>query len=461
MVEIEDNYSEREAKPGRDLTKGSLLRNVLALGWPIIVSSSITSLGPTIDMIWVGKLGVAAVAGVGVASMLVMLLDMFKMGLDMGSRAMVARFFGARDYNGANSAAMQGFFITIGFAAIVGTLGFILAEPVLKVMGLSPEVIEQGTPYLRIQFIGILTLGLVRQNEGIMQSSGDAVSPMKIVFLYRLFHLVLCPFLVFGWWIFPRLETAGAAYSNLISACLGAAMGLWILVKGHTRITLHFSNFRPNPNLIWRIIKIGIPASVTGVERTFGQTLLMWFVIPFGTVPVAAHSLMQRIDQFLFMPGGGLGRAAGVIAAQNLGADQPERAEKSSWIGVGFFTVIMSIASLVVWFWGRNIVTIFNNESQVVEVTSTFLRIEIVSYMVFGLAMVLQQCLTSIGDTVPTMLTVLLSIWGVQVPLAYLLSRYTSLGVYGTRWGIVIATVVRAVTYAIYFRLGRWKRKRV
>jgi len=461
MVESESISPERETKPGRDLTKGSIFGNVLSLGWPIIVSSSLTSLGPTIDLIWVGKLGVAAVAGVGVASMLVSLLDMFKMGLDLGSRAMVARFFGAGDYHEANGVALQGYFITIAFAAIVGTIGFILAELILKIVGLPPDVIAQGAPYLRIQFIGILILGLVRQNEGIMQSSGDTVNPMKIAFFYRFFHIVLCPFLVFGWWMFPRLETVGAAYSNLISACLGAAVGLWILTSGRTRITLNFKNFRPNPNLIWRIVRIGVPASVTGIERNFGQILLTWFVVPFGTVAVAAHSLMQRIDQFLHMPGGGLGQAAGVIAAQNLGAGQPERAEKSGWISAGFFTVIMSVASLAIWFWGRNIIGIFNNEPHLVEVANAFLRIEIVSYMVFGMAQVLQMCLTSVGDTVPTMLTVLLSTWGVQVPLAFLLSRFTSLGVYGTRWGIVSATVVRAATYSMYFRSGRWKRKKV
>ncbi|MFC1909445.1 MATE family efflux transporter [Chloroflexota bacterium] len=460
-MESESISPERGTKPRRDLTKGSIFVNVLSLGWPIIVGSGLTSLGPTVDLIWVGKLGVAAVAGVGVASMLVMLLDAFKMGLDMGSRAMVARLFGAGDYHGANDVALQGYFITIAFAAIVGTIGFILAEPILRIVGLPPDVVTQGVPYLRIQFIGILTLGLVRQNEGTMQSSGDSVNPMKIVFFYRLLHIVLCPFLVFGWWIFPRLETVGAAYSNLISTCLGGALGLWILITGRTRITLNFRNFRPNPDLIWRIVRIGIPASVTGIERNFGQVLLTWFVVPFGTVAVAAHSLMQRIDQFLYMPGGGLGRAAGVIAAQNLGAGQPERAEKSGWISAGLFTGIMSVASLVIWFWGKNIVGIFNNEPHLVEVTNTFLRIEIVSYMVFGLAQVLQLCLTSVGDTVPTMLTVLLSIWGVQVPLAFLLSRYTSLGVYGTRWGIVSATVVRAATYSIYFRSGRWKRKKV
>jgi Na+-driven multidrug efflux pump len=121
----------------------------------------------------------------------------------------------------------------------------------------------------------------------------------------------------------------------------------------------------------------------------------------------------------------------------------------------------MVIASLVVWFWGKNVVSIFNNEPDVLEVGKIFLRIQIVTYMFSGGAVVLQQCLNGVGDTLMTMLVVLLGIFGVQVPLAFFLSQHTSLGVYGTYWAVVIGTVVQAIAYSTYFRSGKWKRKKV
>ena len=412
-------------------------------------------------MIWVGKLGSASVAGVGVAGMLVQLLDSLKMGLDMGTRAMIARLVGTGDSRGANHVALQGYVITIGFAAIVGTLGVILAGPILRMMGLTPEVVAQGAPYLRIQFVGILTMGLVRQNEGTMQASGDTLNPMRVAIIYRVFHIALSPFLIFGWWVFPRLETSGAAYTGIISACLGAALGLWFLLSGRTRLRLRFREFHPDASVIWRIVKIGLPASVTGMQRQFGQVILTWFVVPFGTVAVAAHSLVQRIDQFINIGGQGFGQASGVLAAQNLGAGQPGRAEKSGWLGATLCTAVMVAATPVLWFWGRDIIRVFNNEPALVEVSYAFIRIQLVSYLVFGYAIALQQCLNILGDTVPAMSVVLLSIFGVQVPLAFLLSQHTGLGVYGTRWAIVIGSVVMAGGYALYFRMGRWKRKRL
>jgi putative MATE family efflux protein len=461
MTENAGIFSKIGAPSGRDWTKGSIFRNLLSLSWPLIISNVLTSTGPIIDMIWVGKLGSAAVAGVAVAYLLVTLLDALKMGLDMGTRAMIAYFVGAGDNRSANHVALQGYVVTIGFAAIVGTLGAILAEPILRMMGLTPEAVSQGAPYLRIQFIGIITMGLVWQNQGTMQFSGDTIGPMKIALVYRIFHIVLCPFLVFGWWIFPRLGTSGAAYTGIISASLGGSLGLWFLLSGRTRLRLNFKEFRPDAKMIWRIVKIGVPASVTGIERSFGQLILTWFIVPFGTIATAAHALVLQVTQLINISGSGLGQASAVLAGQNRGAIKLERAEKSGWLGVGLFTVLLVISSLVVWFWGQNIISIFNNESDVLGVGKAFLRIQIVTFLFSGCALVLQQCLNGVGDTLTTMLITLLGLFVVQLPLAFFLSQHTSLGVYGTYWAIAISTIVMASSYATYFRLGLWKRKRL
>jgi putative MATE family efflux protein len=447
--------------PRRDWTKGNLFRNLASLSWPIIISSALNSIGTTIDMIWVGRLGASSVAGVGVAGMLVALLDAFKMGLDMGTRAMIARSIGAGDMKGANRVALQGYVVTIAFAATVGTLGFILAGSILRVMGLADDVVTQSTPYLRIQFIGILTMGLVRQNEGTMQSSGDTVNPMKVAVAYRIFHIILCPFLVFGWWIFPRLGVSGAAITGIISASLGAMLGLWVLVTGRTRLMLQFRGFHPDFKLIWRVIRVGVPASVTGMERTFGQLVMTGFVVPFGTLAVAAHSLTQQIDQFINIVGSGVGQASGILTGQNLGAGKPERAEKCGWLGILIFTSVMAIGSLALWFWGGNIIGIFTKDPGVLAIGILFVRIQIITYLFLGCSAVLQQCLNGVGDTIPAMIVVLISTFTIQVPLAYLLSQHTSVGVYGTRWSIAIGTVFMAIVYVTYFRIGRWKRRKV
>ena len=119
----------------------------------------------------------------------------------------------------------------------------------------------------------------------------------------------------------------------------------------------------------------------------------------------------------------------------------------------------MILASIAVWFWGKNLIGIFNSEPELMEIGQVFLRITIVSYLCSGFANVLQQCLNGMGDTVTTMLVVMLDMFIIQLPLAFFLSKYTSLGVYGTYWAISIGTVGMAIVYTTYFKLGRWKRK--
>jgi putative MATE family efflux protein len=455
-----ESSSSRGSRFDRDWTKGSIVGNLWGLSWPMIISSTITTLGPTIDMIWVGKLGSAAIAGVGISGMIVMLINAARMGLNTGTRAMVARFVGTGGEREANQVAQQALVITVAFSIVMAAIGIFLADKILLLLGLEAEVVTEGAAYLRIQLVGMVTMSFQMMAQGVMQASGDAVTPMKISVGGRLFHVVLCPFLIFGWWIFPSFGVSGAALTNVISQGLVGGLGLWMLYSGRTRLKLTMKSFRFDSNIIWRIVKIGVPASVTGMERTFSNLMVTWFVVPFGTAAVAAHSLIQRVGGFVNMPTMGLGQAAGVLAGQNLGAGRTERAAKTGWMAAALVTIVMAFISILIWFWAEYVVRIFNSEPELVEVTSTFMRIQIVSYMVFGLVTVLSQCLNGVGDTMIPMLTVLITVWGVQVPLAYFLSR-TTLGVYGVRWAIVIAMVMRAVVYPIYFKWGRWKRKQV
>lgn len=438
-----------------------MLGNLWSLAWPMMISQSITVIGPTIDMIWVGKLGSASVAGVGVAGMAVMAVNALQIGLFTGLRALVARFVGAGDTESANHVAQQALVIGISLSIVLAVIGVFLSEQILILFGVQPDVVVEGAVYMRILFAGSATMSFTMIAQSIMQASGDTINPMRITIFFRIFHVILCPFLIFGWWIFPQMGVSGAALTNVITQSLGGILGFWLLFTGHTRLRLTLRNFHLDKSIIWRLLKIGIPASITGMQRNLPYLVLVWFISPFGTYAVAAHSIMQRIDNFMRTPAGTLGSAAGILAGQNLGAGQPERAEKGGWFSVAIFTGIAVIVAIVFLCWPESVIRIFNTESGFVEIASTFLRIQVIGYVLFGLVVGLSMCIDGIGDTTITMLVTVLTMWAVQIPLAYVLPNYTGLGVYGVQWAIVSALILRAITYAIYFRSGRWKRKNV
>jgi len=427
----------------------------------MIIGSSLNMFGPTIDMIWVGRLGVASVAGVGVAGMAVMLMNSMRMGLYTGLRAMVARFVGAGDSESANHVAQQAFVVGISFSTIIALIGIFFAEEILSVLGLEADVVVEGAAYMRIQFVGAIFMSLRMITESTMQASGDSITPMKIAIAFRVFHVILCPFLVFGWWIFPRMEVSGAAMTNVASQALGGGLGLWVLFSGRTRMRLTLKDFHLDGNMIWRIVKIGIPASVSAMERGVSQAVMLWFMTAYGTLSIAAHTICSRADMLGSMMAMGVGQAAGVLAGQNLGAKQPEQAEKACWLAAGIGEGVMLVISIAIFISPQTLAYIFTPDLELVAVTSVFLRIMLAYFLVEGLRMVFMRCLNDVGDTVPPMLVAILSMWLVQIPLAYFLPKVGGLDVLGVRWAIAIGAIVQVIAYMTYFKLGRWKLKTV
>jgi putative MATE family efflux protein len=427
----------------------------------MVITEGFFMLGTTTDMIWVGKLGAASIAGMGIAFTIFILVVSAKMGLVMGARAIVARFIGAGDVAGANHAARQAFVISAGYAIVTTAIGVLFAEPILSLLGLEADVVAEGTAYMRIMFAGWVVMCFWLMAYSIMQASGDTVTPMRITITFKLFNMALCPFMVLGWWVFPRMGISGAATSFVIAQSLGLALALWALFSGRSRLRLTLRNFRLDPDMIWRIVRIGIPAAVMGAQRTVANLVLMWFLVPFGTLAVAAHSLGQRIEMVMVLPILGLGAGAGVLVGQNLGARQPERAERSGWLATGFAEGFLGVCSLAILLWAEGITSIFNSEPSLVAIASTFLRIAAAGYLVLGFTIVLQNCVSGAGDTLPAMVFGLAIVWLVQLPLAFLLPQVTNLGVYGVRWAITAGVVVGSAAFVTYFRMGRWKRKKV
>lgn len=156
-----------------------------------------------------------------------------------------------------------------------------------------------------------------------------------------------------------------------------------------------------------------------------------------------------------------MGLSSGVLAGQNLGAQQPERAERSSWQVAILSTCLMIIFSVLVFFWAENIVRISNSEPHLVTVTSTFLRIAASGYIFLGVGTVLMHIISGAGDTVSPMLFSIIVAWGITVPLAYFLPKIGNLDVNGVRWALISGFAAQAILAIIYFRFGKWKQRKI
>jgi putative MATE family efflux protein len=445
----------------RDLTQGSIVKNLLHLSWPMIVMEATYMVSQIWDMLWVGKAGgTNSIAAIGIANLIMMLLSTIDMTLISGARAMIARFIGARDMESAKKVAGQTFIMAVIWGLLVTIFGSMLLTKIMGIFGLDQAVIDEGVKYLRVFFAGWISLELLIMGLYVVQSTGDSFTPMLIEIGMRVVHLFLTWLLVSGYY-FPTLGIAGAALANILAQSTGAIAILVILFGGFTRIKLSLKDFRFDPGMMWREIKIGFWSMLQMLQYNISMLVVMKILVPFGTLALAADRIVGNIQSFVITPNMGLGGGVAVLVGQNLGAKQPDRAKKSALLGAGILTGFLILCGGAILIWAENLISFFDHDPQVIAIGAGFLRIATASYLFMGLNTALQNCAAGAGDTLPNALISFGMIWVVQIPLTYLLANHTSLGVNGIRWAMGISVLAGAMAYYLYFRSGRWKRKKV
>ncbi|MFQ5341264.1 MAG: MATE family efflux transporter, partial [Anaerolineae bacterium] len=208
------------------------------------------------------------------------------------------------------------------------------------------------------------------------------------------------------------------------------------------------------------IVDIGTPSTVQMFLRAASRVIVLGLVGAFGTYALAGYGVASRVLLVAFIPGFGLGNAAATLVGQNLGARQPDRASKSAWIIAGYNVALMSAFALFAFPMASRLVAVFDAAPAVVDYGTAALRIIAVSYLISAVGVVMARGLDGAGNTVPAMAINAFSLWGMQIPLAYVLSR-THLGTDGIWWAIAVANIANGLLMAFWFRRGGWKRRQV
>jgi len=444
-----------------DLTRGNVFKNVLHLAWPMVAGNVLQNAFNVVDMIFVGRLGPSAIAAVALCGLLMQISWTLLIGVTIGTTAMVARFYGAGDRRTAGLTAMQSISLGVVVSLLLVLFVNFFGRKALVALGARDEFLHLAVGYLNIVFDGSVTLVLFFLTSAIMRGIGDARSPMLIMAASTVINIVLDPLFIFGIWIFPEMGVRGAAAATVIAQGLGMAAGLYILTRGHTRLTIDWRRYRLDFNLIWRMLKLAVPGTMQGAVRSLGNLLLMRIVTSFGVLTTAAYGIGLRLDLIVMMPGWALGAAAATLVGQNLGAGQPDRAQRSAWIAAGLYAALLLVVGAVFFAFSRQIIGLFNQTTGILEIGSEYLRIRIGGYLFLALGLVMASALNGAGDTVATMIILAVSLLGIQLPLAYFLPGLFGGNPIGVWLAITTATVVQGLVMVYWFRSGRWKQRNV
>ena len=453
--------AERKLAGKRDLTSGSIHRNIWTLAVPNILEMATMSVAQVMDTYWVGKLGSAALATVTISMTLRWVINSLANGLGIGGMAVVARRIGARNKAEADHAAWQAILLAIFVSLALGALGILVAAPTLRLLGADADVLAMGVSYLRILFGGLFTLVLIFVINSLLRGAGEAGLALWVLVLSQGLTVVLEPLLIFGWGPFPALGVNGSAWAGVLGFGAGALFQIIILLSGRARIGINLRNLWPDLPLMWHIVKIALPSTLQMTLRSTSRLAILAIVGLYGTFATAGFGVANRILLIALIPGFGLGNATATLVGQNLGAAKPRRAERSAWWVAAYDAGLLTAFALVFLAFTRPLVAFFDPTPEVVDLGSQCLRIVALSLVFSAMGVVLARGFDGAGNTVPAMFVNLLTLWGMEVPLSYGLSQWTGLGITGVWAGRAIANTANGLLFALWFRLGRWKRKKV
>jgi len=444
-----------------ELTEGSVLWAIARLAMPMFVAGGLQNVQSLIDLFWVGRLGRAAVASVAMAGAVLFLLSPLLMGLSVGTIALVSRATGARQYEEANRAAGQSIMIALVLGGLSAIVGLFFSGSVLGMLQPPPDVVAEGAAYLRIALVGGFTVFVLFIGNSALQGAGDAVTPMWIMGVANLLNLILDPLLIFGPGPLPALGVRGAAVATVTAQAVAATLAVRFLFSGRTPLHVRFSQWRFEPRLAWRILRIGIPGAGQMLARSLMSAVMMTLVAICGTAAVAAYGIGMRFHMIMLMPAFALGGAAATLVGQALGAGKPERASRAAWMATGIDVCIMGTGAVVMMALAPALIGFFNDDPEVVRVGVRYLRTVSPFYIFTAAGIVFGRSLNGAGDSVSPMVITVVTLWGVQVPLAIVLSRIWEPATSGIWWAIALAMMLNGLLLTAWFQTGRWKHKRV
>ena len=455
--------SVREALRGshQDYTAGSLTRAIFLLSVPMVLEMFMESLFAIVDVFWVARLGADSVATVGLVEAMLTLVYGVGMGLGLSATAMVARRVGEKDREGAARAGVQAIALGLAASLSMGAMGLYFAPHLLRLMGAPPAVLIVGSNYAKITLGGCCVVVLLMLNNAVFRGAGDAAIAMRVLWLSNSINLVLDPCLIFGLGPFRGLGVTGAAVATITGRSVGVVYQVYRLARGGEHIRILARQICLDLEVMARLLRISLAGIAQMLVPQIAWLCLMRIVSAFGSAALAGYTIGIRIVIFFMLPAWGLSGAAATLVGQNLGARQPERAERSVW-KTGFYNMLVmgGVGLFFVLFPGP-VVRLFTHDPAIIPLGVACLRIVSFGNIGYAYEMVMMQAFNGAGDTLTPTIVNFFGFIVFEIPFAYALAISFAMRSSGVYWAITVSESAIAVAMVLLFRKGRWKAKQI
>lgn len=442
-------------KKDTDLTVGTVWEVIVRFALPLLVGNLLQQFYNITDSIIVGQfLGKEALAAVSASFFIYYFIISFVIGVGSGTTVVISQLFGARQYPKVQLAFSSFFIFMLIGGVVLSIAGIIFAEPVFRLTHTPEEVIPQAVAYFRIYIGGTFLFVTFNSIISILRGVGESVRPMLFILATTVLNIAfdLLFILVFDWGI------EGAARATVISQGIGMCLALGYVDNTHPLLSIKKQDMLFDWQLFKESLKIGLPTSVQQCAIALGLIALLGIVNSFGTNTLTAYGAAGKIDTIITQSVLTLSGALAAFCGQNIGAGKLDRVKKGVRFTMYTNVVLGLLTFTAVYLFGDEMMKVFTTDADVVSIGKEYLLIIGGFFIVHGALNVYNGALKGAGDTLFPMITSLVCLWLIRIPLAYYLSA--RLGRCGIWWAIGISITIGLLVTFVYYKRGRWKRRR-
>ena len=439
---------------------------ILTLMWPALCENVLATLVSMADTIMVSALGKSAINAVGLCTQPRFIVFSAFMALGTGTTALVARAKGAGNREEANHALAQSLLLALGIVLLVCLAMLFWYQPLIRFIAgknISEETVLDAFAYFRVQIVGFPLLGLTFIMNAALRGAGNTRAAFYSNSASNIVNVIMNYLLIQGHIGFPALGVEGASIATVIGQAVAFSFCLYLLLSGRQFVFLNgkLSNLKPDLHMIRRVSRIGTPALLEQVIMRVGMMLFTLIVTSLGDISYATHNIAMNIQSMSFTTGMAFGTAATTLTGQTLGRKRPDLSRWYVRQTIRMSYVTSFAVAMVMFFFGRNIASVYTKEIEVLSLAAVVLRIIAVANPISNTRFVYNSALRGAGDARFTAVSTFVGIVAVRPLVAVALVFGLKMDLVGVWIALVSDAVVCYILAKWRWGTGRWAEIRV
>jgi len=421
-------------------------KEIVQMAWPLAIGVLSFTMTGVVDTIFMGHVGTAALAGVGLANILFFFFMSFFGGITQGAQNLVAAADGSNDRERIRRAGGAGILMGLVTGLIAFVMITLIYKPLLNTMVSEADVMKSAVLYLKVRLWGLpftlMCWGLI----GGLQGLGNTRSRMGVGLAGNAVNVVLDAIFIFGWGPIPAMYEVGAALATVISVVVRLFMYYWCYLRLFERPVM------PSFEVLISSVKIGLPSGVQRLLGVFAFMVISLVLARVGKVHLAASQIVISIISLSFMPGFAFGEAGGILVGRYLGAGQPQTASQTLNSARSLALMVMGACGVFFFFYGEWLATLYSKDIEVVSLAGVLMIYAAFFQVLDALAIVHLGALRAAGDVRFSLIVTTSCAWGLTVPLTLFFGLWLGWGAQGAYLGITIELIVLAVITTVRVR---------